>query len=223
MIELYIEHTPKRAFASALKWPGWARSGRDEAAAIEALLRSASRYATILHASGIDFTLPTTQADFVIVERLSGDSATEFGVLATPPGADAQPLDEGELARLQGLLDAYWAAFDAAVAAAQGVDLRKGPRGGGRELDKIVEHVVGAEGGYLSHLAWKWNKPQSDNPYDLLAPTRQAVHEGLAAAARGQTPSQGPRGGRVWPPRYFVRRLAWHLLDHLWEIEDRSA
>ena len=22
-------------------------------------------------------------------------------------------------------------------------------------------------------------------------------------------------------PRYFVRRLAWHVLDHVWEIEDR--
>ncbi len=21
--------------------------------------------------------------------------------------------------------------------------------------------------------------------------------------------------------RYFVRRTAWHVLDHLWEIEDR--
>jgi hypothetical protein len=24
-----------------------------------------------------------------------------------------------------------------------------------------------------------------------------------------------------WPPRYVVRRAAWHVLDHAWEIEDR--
>ena len=27
--------------------------------------------------------------------------------------------------------------------------------------------------------------------------------------------------GRALTPRYFVRRLAWHDLDHAWEIEDR--
>jgi hypothetical protein len=24
-----------------------------------------------------------------------------------------------------------------------------------------------------------------------------------------------------WTPRYFVRRMAWHELDHAWEIEAR--
>jgi hypothetical protein len=28
-----------------------------------------------------------------------------------------------------------------------------------------------------------------------------------------------PKG---WPPRYAARRIAWHALDHAWEIEDRS-
>jgi hypothetical protein len=27
---------------------------------------------------------------------------------------------------------------------------------------------------------------------------------------------------KLWSPRYFVRRSAWHALDHAWEIEDRS-
>ena len=26
-----------------------------------------------------------------------------------------------------------------------------------------------------------------------------------------------------WPTRYAARRIAWHVLDHAWEIEDRSA
>ena len=26
-----------------------------------------------------------------------------------------------------------------------------------------------------------------------------------------------------WPPRYASRRLIWHILDHAWEIEDRSG
>ena len=28
--------------------------------------------------------------------------------------------------------------------------------------------------------------------------------------------------GRPWPERYAARRIAWHALDHAWEIEDRS-
>jgi hypothetical protein len=36
-------------------------------------------------------------------------------------------------------------------------------------------------------------------------------------------PSDGaPIAGKKWPPRYAARRIAWHALDHAWEIEDRS-
>ena len=221
MIQTYIEHTPKLSFAAAVNWPGWARKGRDEAAALQALLDSAPRYAQIVQKGRLDFTLPADLSGFEIVERIPGDSSTQFGVLAVPPAADARPVDDAELARLLALLDAYWQAFDDAVERARGKELRKGPRGGGRELDKIIEHVVGAESGYLSMLAWKWDKPQSDDPYEQMGPTRQAVRAGLAAAAHGETPQQRPRGGAVWSPRYFVRRLGWHVLDHIWEIEDR--
>lgn len=221
MIHTYIEHTPKRTFASALAWYGWSRSGRDEAAALQALLDSAPRYARILTAAKIDFAPPVDVDGFSVVERKPGDATTEFGAPGVPPAADERPVNDEELTHMLRLLEAYWQAFDAAAERAQGQELRKGPRGGGRELDKIVEHVVGAEQGYLSSLAWKWARPKSDNPYDLLAPTRQAVRAGLAAAAHGETPSQGPRGRRVWSPRYFVRRLGWHVLDHIWEIEDR--
>ena len=219
---IYTETTSKLTFASAVDWPGWARSGRDETKALQSLLDSAPRYARIVQAGGLTFAPPADLSGFAIVERLPGDSSTQFGVLAAPPSADARPVDEAELARLLALLDAYWRAFDAAVEAARGKELRKGPRGGGRELDKIVDHVVGAESGYLSMLAWRWDKPPSEDPYDLLLPTREAVRAGLAAAAHGRTPQQRPRGGAVWSPRYFVRRLGWHVLDHLWEIEDRT-
>jgi hypothetical protein len=39
----------------------------------------------------------------------------------------------------------------------------------------------------------------------------------LAAALRAGAP------GGAWPARYVIRRTAWHVLDHAWEIEDRSA
>jgi hypothetical protein len=51
--------------------------------------------------------------------------------------------------------------------------------------------------------------------------TRQAILQGLASSARGEIPAHGPRGGQRWSARYFVRRVAWHTIDHAWEIEDR--
>jgi hypothetical protein len=34
-------------------------------------------------------------------------------------------------------------------------------------------------------------------------------------------PERGPRGGAIWSARNYVRRIAWHVLDHAWEIEDK--
>ena len=55
--------------------------------------------------------------------------------------AEDGPISAADLKRLVALLKASWALFDAAAAKAVGVELTKGPRGGGRELPKIVEHV----------------------------------------------------------------------------------
>jgi hypothetical protein len=33
----------------------------------------------------------------------------------------------------------------------------------------------------------------------------------------------GPLVDKGWPVRYVIRRVVWHVLDHTWEIEDRSA
>lgn len=220
-IEVYLEVGQKRTFAGALEWPGWCRAGRDEAAALQALVEMGPPYARILHSAGIKFQLPAAVSDFVVVERLEGNATTDFGAPNVAPSADTRPVDEDELQRLQALLQAYWQAFAETVQAAVGKDLRLGPRGGGRDLVGIVQHVVGAQGGYLSRLAWKFKSDETENPIEAVPPTRQAVLEALAAAVHDGLPAHGPRGGAIWLPRYFVRRSAWHILDHLWEIEDR--
>jgi hypothetical protein len=102
---------------------------------------------------------------------------------------------------------------------AKGKALRAGPRGGGRTLDGVVQHVLGAERGYLSQLGGKVSQPDSSPP--ASGPTRQAILKTLRASAHGEIAEYGPRGGKRWSPRYFVRREAWHVLDHIWEIEDR--
>jgi hypothetical protein len=150
---------------------------------------------------------------------LKGNATTDFGAPDVAPASDAQPLDDSELGRLQDILEACWQAFDATVEKAQGKALRTGPRGGGRPLDGIVQHVLGAGTGYLAQLGGK--APQSESSPLSAGSTRQAILNTLQASAHGEIAEYGPRGGKRWSPRYFVRREAWHVLDHMWEIEDR--
>lgn len=221
-IDIYLEIGQKRTFAGAVAWPGWCRSGRDEATALQALLDYGSRYAHVLHTTHIKFQAPTDIVAFTVVERLTGNTTTDFGAPSIAPTSDKQPVDDAELQRFQTLLKVYWRVLDKAVAAAAGKELRKGPRGGGREIDGIMGHVLDAEAGYLAHLAWKQKQTKKD-PSEKAVQIHQAVLDALTASAHGETPTKGPRGGVIWAPRYFVRRVAWHVLDHVWEIEDRST
>jgi hypothetical protein len=218
-IPTYLEVGAKRAFAGAVEWPGWCRSGRDEPAALEALDGSARRYAKVLRGTRLGFETPKDATAIRVVERLEGDATTDFGAPSIAPKADARPIDDAELKRLSSILKACWRSFHASVDAAHGATLAKGPRGGGRDLSKIVDHVVEAEGSYLRMLG---GKVEAGPKQDLAERTHAAVLGALEATARDGAPPPGPRGGKRWLPRYFVRRVAWHVLDHAWEIEDRA-
>ena len=218
-LNVYLEVGNRRTFAAALDWPGWCRIGRDETGALQALLEYGPCYAKVLRAARLGFLAPRDVSSFVVVERLKANATTDFGAPALPPSIDAQPLDDKELRRLQAILKACWRAFDAAVGTAGGKTLSTGPRGGGRTVDGIVEHVLGAEAGYLASLGGKASP--SEPGESSLEPTRQAILQTLQASAYREIPAFGPRGGKRWSPRYFTRREAWHVLDHAWEIEDR--
>ena len=204
-------------FAGVLEWPGWCRSARSEEDALQALVDYAPRYAAALQGTRLGYKAPADARSLRVVERLDGDASTDFGVAGTAPEYDAGAVDEAELKRLQGVLRACWRTFDGALDSARGKTLAKGPRGGGRSAARILEHVLGAESGYLTRVAAKV-PPGSD---DEITRTRTAVLAALGAAAHGEVPERGPRGGKYWSARYFARRVAWHVLDHAWEIEDR--
>jgi hypothetical protein len=218
-VPICLEIGNKRVFAAALDWPGWCRSGRSVETAVQALFDYGPRYSHAVRSARLGFQEATDLSGFEVVERLRGDTTTDFGAPGKAPAADAKPVTDADLSRLQALLKACWRAFDLAVAAAKGKELRKGPRGGGRDLEAIIAHVVGGESGYLASLGGKLKL--GDDPRTDLRCARQAVLEGLEIAAHGGFPARGPRGGVRWTPRYFVRRSAWHVLDHAWEIEDR--
>ena len=215
-----IERGDKRIFAVALDWPGWARSGKSEEEAIEALLRYAPRYARAMKAAKPKNPVPGPDASIEVVERHKGGSGTDFGVPGVPAKNDAKSLRGGDLQRHRAILQAAWGAFDAAARAAKGKTLTVGPRGGGRTLAKMSGHVLEAEIAYLGQLGSRHAKPSRGD--DEMALVRREALAALEAVSAGEE-SDNPRNTKKpWSPRYFVRRSAWHALDHAWELEDRT-
>jgi hypothetical protein len=145
----------------------------------------------------VDF--PDDATAFVVVERQKGDTSTDFGVPHRPAKDEETKMTPPEIERMAALMAAAWKYFDK-VAAKAPKELRKGPRGGGRDTDKIVEHVLGAELEYGKAIGLR-----------LKEPDRKALLESF----------RNPNRTERWPVRYAVRRTAWHALDHAWEIEDR--
>lgn len=220
---VYLEAGKQRVFAGAVEWQGWSRSGRDEDAALDALLEYAPRYGRVLKGTRLGFEPPHDRSALRVVERVQGGMGTDFGAPEVPPPSDSRAVDDAELARLRAILKACWRAFDRAVRSAAGKELRKGPRGGGRDLEHILEHALEADRAYLARLGGTFKRDPATEAHAAYVQLRKAIMETLGASARGEIPAKGPRGGVRWSPRYFVRRSAWHVLDHAWELEDRTV
>jgi hypothetical protein len=219
-IPVYLEVGSKRVFAAALDWPGWSRAGRDEEEALKSLVAYGQRYAQAVGSSARGLRPPKDVSATKVVERLTGNATTDFGAPGIAPSSDSTPLPGAELKRLDALLRACWAAFDAAARAAASAVLRKGPRGGGRDLAAIVAHVLDADVAYLSQLGGTYHAPGGANAMKQM---RHDFLEVLAERAGGAVPVSTRRKRPYWTPRYAVRRSAWHALDHAWEIEDRAS
>ena len=220
-VAVYLEIGSKRVFSGALDWPGWCRAAKTEEDALAALLRYGGRYRLVAQRAGLDFRPAGDRDGLEVVERLKGGPGTDFGVPGEAPSIDATELTPAELERQLAILTGCWAAFDEAAAAAVGVKLRTGPRGGGRSLEKIRAHVLEADEAYLRQLGSRPPK-QVGNDVAHTATLRDAIVATLAVRARGEALVTPNNVQRPWLPRYHVRRAAWHALDHAWEVEDRS-
>ena len=186
-------------FASALDWPGWCRRGRSGEAAIEALIEYAERYAPV---AGDRFA----PGPVTVVGEVRGTATTDFGAPGVAGPWDDEPLTTRERRRLVALLEGAWFYFDDVVKGAPSV-LRRGPRGGGRDRDAVADHVREAERAYGAKLGRRI-APRTPWPEQ-----RALLGEALRAGA-----VEGP-----WSTRFALRRMAWHVLDHAWEIQDRST
>jgi len=142
-----------------------------------------------------------------------------YGVSGRTAAPEHEQMSDAECERKLALLRASWTRFDE-VASRVSAELRKGPRGGGRDRDRIVRHANGAE---IEEFAKKvgvitppdvWQHPEQHR--DAI----RAHREALAAAIR----EHNARGAsaRSWTVQFLLRRCAYHMLDHAWEMEDRD-
>ncbi len=210
MTDIYLERGTTKVFACVLEWPGWCRFGKNAADACEALLQTAGRYQVIAQRAGLVFQ----PGEFVVVEQVSGDATTDWGAPSISTTADSGPYDEEQARRGSLLLQAAWTVLDETVASSP-AELRKGPRGGGRDRDEVAEHVINAERMYARKIGVK-HKPFTLHDLSALTAMRAEIVLALSKPSDG---SPLVPGG--WSASYATRRMAWHVIDHIWEIEDR--
>ena len=215
-LRVMLETGPKgkKVVAVAPDWPGLARGAATEQAAIERLLAYVPRYEPVAKLAGMaDAFAPAPAAD--VVERYTGTGSTDFwGISFAFSSIDRQGMSGDELARELTLLQACWAFFDA-VRARVSAELRKGPRGGGRDRDRIVQHIFANEQDWAKGLG-------VHTPDDaMLTDDGLKTHRDAYCDAIGDYHAQGKSAGK-WPLRYLLRHTAFHALDHAWEMEDKD-
>lgn len=217
---VYIEEGARRYFACSLDWPGLCRSGKSEEAALEALGLYVPRYAKVAARAGQTFGLNDGTRWEVVAKVPTRSGGADFGVPTTVLESDAQLLGKAEGRRSAAVLEASWDYLDDVVAEAPAT-LRKGPRGGGRDRDAIAAHVAAAEQMFAAKVGVKLPVPQPGDEATVKS-NRAEVLRWCQDAAPGVHRAAVAQRVKDWPARYAIRRLTWHVLDHAWEIEDKS-
>jgi hypothetical protein len=214
-VVLEIGPKGKRVVAGAIDWPGLDRGGRTEDEALEKLLSYVPRYAGVADRAGLADEFARQHAPDV-VERYPGNTSTDWwGIAHVSSETEREVLSDGALERRLQLLRAGWESFDD-VAARVSAELRRGPRGGGRTRDEIIRHVILNEPEQFSR------KVGVRTPREVvLAADGLAVHRVETLDAIRAANADGRLAGR-WPIQFLVRRIAQHVMDHAWEMEDKD-
>jgi hypothetical protein len=213
-VTLEIGPKGKKVVAVAPDWPGLERGAATEEAAIERLLSYVPRYAKVTKLAGMEAAFPTNPA-VEVVEHYPGTGSTDFwGISFAFSGSDQQSISGEALERELTLMRACWAFFDD-VRSRVSAEMQRGPRGGGRDRDRIVRHTLGAEQDWAKKLGVLMPEDVMRTSAGLTA-YREAYYSAIRALhAQGQM-------ARNWPLRYLIRHTAFHTLDHAWEMEDKD-
>jgi hypothetical protein len=207
----------KRVVAVAPDWPGLERGAATEDAAIERLLSYVPRYAPVAKLAGMEakFASSTASSTVDVVERYPGTGSTDFwGISFAFSGLDQEAMSDKELERDLALMRACWAFFDD-VRSRVSAEMQKGPRGGGRDRDRIVRHVLFTERDWAKMVGVTTPEETVLNGEEL-----NAYREAYCNAIRASH-SQN-KMARKWPLRYLIRHTAFHTMDHAYEMEDKD-
>jgi hypothetical protein len=213
-VVLEIGPKGKRVVAVAPDWPGLERGAKTGEAAIARVQAYLPRYAPVANLAGMGAEFAAI-ATVNVVEHYPGTGSTDFwGISFAFSGIDRQAMSSEELERDLTLLQASWAFFDA-VRSHVSAEMQKGPRGGGRDRDRIVRHTLGAEQDMAAKLGLRTPEGM------LLTDEGLSVHRDAYCTAIRAFHAQG-KSARTWPLRYLIRHTAFHTLDHTWEMEDKD-
>ena len=217
-VRTVVERGPKgkRAVAFSIDWPGWNRGATSAEVALETLESYRDRYRPVADLARLAGEFDAA-GPLEVVEERTGPGSTDFwGISFAPSSAEQEPMDEADLERKLTLLQACWTYFDG-VAARVSPEMRKGPRGGGRDRDRIIRHVIRNESeDFAKQVGLRIPEEGALTPAGLRQ-HRQSFLEAMRAYNAGQM-----RRMRSWTLPFLIRHSAFHNLDHAWEMEDKD-
>jgi hypothetical protein len=217
-VRTVIERGPKgrKAVAFAVDWPGWSRGAKTPDLALATLESYRRRYRPIALAAGMAKEFDASGPLDVIEDRVGTGSTDFWGISYAPSGTEKGPMADTEFDRKIKLLRACWAFFDR-TAGRVSEEMRKGPRGGGRDRNKIIRHTIRVESEeFAKQLGLRIPEEGALTPDGLVAHRKSYV-----ARMRAYNGGEGKRM-RSWTLPFLIRHSAYHVMDHAWEMEDKD-
>ena len=218
-VRTVVQHGPKekRSVAFALDWPGWSRGAKTADLAVETLESYRERYRPIPHLAGMGQEFDAAGPLEIVEDRVGTGSTDFWGISFAPAASEHGPMAAPELDRAIALLEACWAYFDG-VAARVSAEMRKGPRGGGRDRDRIVRHAIRTESEDFARKVGIRIPEEAALTPDGLREHRTSYVAGIRAYNAGEI----DRPMHSWTLPFLIRHSAFHMLDHAWEMEDKD-
>jgi hypothetical protein len=218
-VRTVIEHGPKdkRSVAFSLDWPGWNRGAKSADLALETLESYRERYRPVAVLAGMAKEFDAAGPLEIVEDRVGPGSVDFWGISFSPSSTEQGPLSAADLERGIKILRACWEFFDG-VAARVSPEMRKGPRGGGRDRNRIVRHTIRTESeDFAKQVGLRIEEEAALSPEGL-----RQHRESYVAAMRAYNDGKVEKRMRSWTLPFLIRHSAFHTLDHAWEMEDKD-
>ena len=218
-VRTVVERGPKekRSVAFALDWPGWNRGAKSADLAVETLESYRERYRPITDLAGMAREFDAAGPLEIVEDRVGPGSVDFWGISFSASSTEHGPLSDAEFDRKIKLLRACWTFFDG-VAARVSPEMRKGPRGGGRDRDRIIRHTIRTESeDFAKQVGLRIPEGAALTPEGL-----RQHRETYVAAMRAYNAGEVTKRMRSWTLPFLIRHSAFHTLDHAWEMEDKD-